>query len=87
MREDEMVGWYHRLNVHEFEPALGDGEGQERLACCNPWGCKESDRTERLSNSREGKECRDKGGQSRNNSVAIKQSPNLTKTFVFFYGN
>ena len=40
--ENEMVGWHHRLNGHEFEQALGDGEGQESLACCSPWGCKES---------------------------------------------
>ena len=36
--EDEMVGWYHRLNAHEFEQALGGGEGQGSLACCSPWG-------------------------------------------------
>ena len=39
--EDEMVGWHHWLNGHEFEQALGDGEGQGRLVCCSPWGCKE----------------------------------------------
>ena len=39
--EDGMVGWHHRLNGHEFEQALGDGEGQGSLACCSPWGCKE----------------------------------------------
>ena len=44
--EDEMVGWHHWLNGHEFEQALGDGEGQGSLACCRPWGCKESDMTE-----------------------------------------
>ena len=44
--EDEMVGWHHRLNGHEFEQAPGDGEGQESLMCCSPWGCKESDTTE-----------------------------------------
>ena len=44
--EDEMVGWHHRLNGHEFEQALGNGEGQGSLACCSPWGCKESDTTE-----------------------------------------
>ena len=38
MTEDEMVGWHHRLNGHEFEQALGDGEGQGRLLCCSPWG-------------------------------------------------
>ena len=41
--EDEMVGWYHRLDRHEFEQIQGDGEGQGSLACCSPWGHKESD--------------------------------------------
>ena len=40
-----MVGWHHRLNRHEFEHILGDGEGQGGLVCCSPWGCKESDTT------------------------------------------
>ena len=52
MTEDEMVGWHHRLDEHEFEQALGDGEGQGSLTCCSPWGCKESDRTERLNNNK-----------------------------------
>ena len=37
---DEMVGWHHQLNGHEFEQALGDGEGQGGLVCCSPWGRK-----------------------------------------------
>ena len=49
MTEDEMAGWHHRLNEHEFEQALGVGDGQGGLACCSPWGCKESDVTERLN--------------------------------------
>ena len=48
--EDEMVGWHHRLNGHEFEQAPGDGEGQGSLACCSPRGHKESDMTEQLNN-------------------------------------
>ena len=44
-----MVGWYHRLDGHEFEQALGVGDGQGGLACCSPWGCKESKITERLN--------------------------------------
>ena len=44
-----MVGWQHRVNVHEFEQALGVGDGQGSLASCSPWGCKESDTTERLN--------------------------------------
>ena len=51
MTEDEMVGWHHGLNGHEFEQAPGDREGQGRLACCSPWSCKESDMTEQLNNS------------------------------------
>jgi len=38
--EDEMVGWYHRLDGYEFEQTPGDGEGQGSLACCSPWGCR-----------------------------------------------
>ena len=47
--EDEMAGWHHRLNGHESEwtPRVGDEQGG--LACCNSWGCKESDTTERLN--------------------------------------
>ena len=41
-----MVGWHHLLNGHEFVKVPGDGEGQESLACCSPWGQKESDTTE-----------------------------------------
>ena len=47
--EDEMVGWCHRLNGHEFGWTLGVGDGQEGLACCKPWGLKESDMTEWLN--------------------------------------
>ena len=43
--KDEMVGWHHELNGHEFEQALGDSEGQGSLACCSPWGCRELDTT------------------------------------------
>ena len=46
MTEDEMVGWHHSLNGHEFEQALGVGDRQGSLACCHSWGCKESDMTE-----------------------------------------
>ena len=47
--EDEMVGWHHWLSGHEFQQTLGGGEGQEMLAWCCPWGCKELDITERLT--------------------------------------
>ena len=51
MTEDEMVGWHHWLNGHEFQQAPGDGKGQGGLACCSPWGCKELDTTEWMNNS------------------------------------
>ena len=47
--EDEMVGWHHQLSGHEFEQTLGDSEGQRSLACCSPWGRKESNMTESLN--------------------------------------
>ena len=47
--EDEMVGCHHWLKRHEFEQALGVGDGQEILVCCSPWGHKESDTTEQLN--------------------------------------
>ena len=60
MTEDEMVGWHHQLNGHEFQQTPRDCEGQGSLACCSPWGCKELDTTERLNNSNQ-------------NSVALAQ--------------
>ena len=49
MTEDEMVGWHHQLHRHEFVQALGVGDGQGSLACCSPWGRKESDTSELLN--------------------------------------
>ena len=46
MTEDEMVGWHYRLDGHEFEQALGVGDGQGSLACCSPCSCGVSDTTE-----------------------------------------
>ena len=51
MTEDEMVGWHCQHNEHEFEQALGVGDGQGSLVCCSLWGRKESDTTERLTNN------------------------------------
>ena len=62
MTEDEMVGWHHQLNGHELRQTLEDGEGQGGLACCSPWGRKESDTTGRLNN----------------NKVAISHPPHIT---------
>ena len=52
MTEDEMVGLHHRFNGHEFGQSPGDGEGLRSLACCSPWGHKESDTTEQQQYSR-----------------------------------
>ena len=52
MTEDEMAGWHHRRNGHESEQALGVGDGQGGLVCCNPWGTKESDMTERQNRTK-----------------------------------
>ena len=49
MTEDETVGWHHQLNGHEFELTPRVANGQGGLACCRPWGHKESDTTERLN--------------------------------------
>ena len=58
MTEDQMVGWYHGLNGHEFEQTPGDSEGQGNMACCSSWGCRDSDTTERLNNSNKKKQTR-----------------------------
>ena len=49
MTEDEMIGWHHRFDGHEYEQALGAGDGQGNLMCCSPWGRTESDTTEQLN--------------------------------------
>ena len=51
MTKDEMVGWHHWLNGHEFEQAPGDGEGQGSLVCCSPLGCKHLDMAKQLKNN------------------------------------
>ena len=57
MVENETVTEHHQLNGHEFEQTLGDSEGQQSLACCSPWGRKESDLTQQLNNKRDIKIC------------------------------
>ena len=49
MTKDELVGWHHRLNGHEFEKALGVGDGQGGLECFSPWGREELDMIEQLN--------------------------------------
>ena len=52
MTADETAEWHHQLDGHEFAKTPGDGEGQESLACCSPWGHKELDTTQQLNNKR-----------------------------------
>ena len=77
MTEDEMIGWSYRLNGHEFERALGVGDGQGSLACCSPWGRKESDTTERLNNKEGGGQWveEDLGLHSRNTILGLGVKP------------
>ena len=56
MTKDEMVGWYHRLDGHEFEQDLGDRDGQGSLAFCHPQDGKKSDMTEQLNRTEPGDE-------------------------------
>ena len=74
MKEDERVGWHHWLDGHEFEQALGDGEGQRSLMCCRPQGHKELDTPEQLSHNRE------LNNQENKNSVE-KWAENLNRHF------
>ena len=53
MTKTKMFGWHHQLNGHEFEQAMGDGEGQGSLACCSPRGHKESGTALQLKNNNE----------------------------------
>ena len=62
--EDEMVGWHHQFDGHEFEQTLGDVEGQGSLSFFSPWGSKESDMTEWLSNNKNNNQL-NKNGLSR----------------------
>ena len=52
MTQDEMVGWHHQLDGHEFEQTPGDSEGQGSLVCCSPWGHRKSGMTERMNNNK-----------------------------------
>ena len=61
MTEDEMIGWHHQLDGHEFEQTPGDSELQESLECCSPWVRKESDTTEQLNS--DNSEAREKSSQ------------------------
>ena len=71
MAEDEMVGWHHRLNGHEFGWTLGVGDGQGGLVCCGSWGCKESDMTERLNWTEDTRTHKSLDGETRGQLVQL----------------
>ena len=88
--EDEMAGWHHRLDGHEFEWTPGVGDGQRGLACCSSWGRKESDMTERLnwtdgssSNRSPNKMCN--SHQERSFSIIIGCHFMIVSNLVLFY--
>ena len=74
--EDEMVGWHHRHDGHEFEQAPGVGDGQGSLVCCSPWGRKELDTTEQLNWTE--LLPKSKEGQTPDTSVQMTQSSGLS---------
>ena len=73
MTEDEIVGWHHQLNGHEFGQTPGDRKGQRTLACCSPWGCKESDMTQRLKNNND-----------KNNTIKARKTLNTEAAKALF---
>ena len=70
--EDEMAGWHHWLDGHGFEWTLGVGDGQGVLACCDSWGCKESDKTEWLN-------------WTETHTIAKKMNPKLEKDLTLLF--
>ena len=80
--KDEMIGWYHRLNGHEFEQSLGDSDGQGSPACCRQWGRKESDTTERLNNNGLGSRSQNRASEFRLSPIPLVMSRagGVTKT-------
>ena len=87
--EDEMVGWHHWLDGHEFEQAPGVGEGQGSLVCCSPWGCKELDTIERLNWTELNAHFEMLMGDIQENSLVaqmIKNLPAVQETHVWSLG-
>ena len=78
--KDEMVGWHHRLNGHEFEETLGNSEGHGSLACCSLWGRKELDMTERLNNNERTSESVYRRNISQHNKSHLWQTHGTTFT-------
>ena len=71
MTEDEMVGWHHQLDGHEFEKAPGVGDGQGSLECYSPWGCKVLDMTEQLKTNSLKLKTQDRGTKKTGRRIKI----------------
>ena len=84
--QDEMVGWLHRLNGHEFQQTLGDSEGQGSLARCGPWGPKESDTTEQLNHNNKGTAVKEKTSNRRKKKANTQNQKlrGLNTTEIYF---
>ena len=74
-----MVGWHHSLKGHELEQTPGDSGGQGSLACCSPWGCKESDMTQRLNNNNTKHKTLPKVSKWKRKTLNLSLSPKLMK--------
>ena len=80
--EDEIFGWHHRLNGHQFEQTPGNGEGQRSLVCCNPRGHKESDKTSDWTTTTTEGEGTEKGPKKMFEEIIAKKFPNMEKEIV-----
>ena len=84
MTEDEMVGQHHQLNGHEFEQALGVGDGQGSLDCCSPWSHKELDMTKKLNRTELNHSEQNKAGPNLYRVYNYKRKKNLIGIWCFF---
>ena len=78
-----MVGWHHRLNGHEFEQTLGDGEGHGSLGCCSPWDQRELDMTEQLNNKRGRHKAKDTDSYLKVFCLVSQRKPQLIASFLY----
>ena len=90
MTEDEMIGWHHQRDGHEFEQTPGVGHGQGNLACCSPWGHKELDKTWQLNNCSVAKLCLTLCNPMNHSTPGLPvhhQLPEITQTHVHRVGD
>jgi len=83
--EDEMVGWHHQFSGHESEQTSEDSEGQGSLACCSPWGHKESDTTEWRNNNTKGMKHRNKQQQGWTFRTILNEKVRYERPMAWFH--